>query len=157
MFTVCDRSVQAAAMFSFQPFDQREAVLDLLQPAGRRVQTVDDVPQREREVLELRLDVVSRIEMRCESRIDRSELADPLPDTAERGERRRVVVVELRVALAAKPLNGVGAAQQLPFGAQRFILARLQIRFLQLSELELDEVEARRSLAIVHPQSIELL
>ena len=72
-------------------------------------------------------------------------------------ERRVFGVVQLRVALAAQPLNGVGAAQQLAIGGERLVLARLQVGLLQFAQLELDEIETRRPLAVVHPQPIELL
>ena len=75
---------------------------------------------------------------------------------AERGERRRLGVVQLRVAFAAQPLDGVGAAQQLSIGGERFVFAGCEVGLLQLAELELDEIEPRRALAIVHAQSIEL-
>ena len=45
-------------------------------------------------------------------------------------ERRLLGVVQLRVALAAEALNGVGAAQQLALGAKRLVLAGLQVGLL---------------------------
>ena len=82
--------------------------------AGRRVDAVGVAAQEERQVLELRLDAVARLEIRRELRIDRRQLADPLPDAAEPGEHRVVAVVERRVALLAQPLHALGAREHLP-------------------------------------------
>src|SRR4029453_10440084 len=112
---------------------------------------------RERQVVELGLDAVPGLEVWREPRIDHGELADALPDAAEAGDRRFLRVVELRVALTAQTLDGVGAAQQLPLRTQCLVLTRLQVRLPQLAELEFDEVETRRARAIVHAEAIELL
>ena len=76
---------------------------------------------------------------------------------AERSERRRLVVVQLRVAFATQPLNRVSTTQQLPIGGERFVLARRQVGLPQFVQLEHDEIESRRPLAIVHAQPVELL
>ena len=151
-----NRLLERPAVLALEPLDQRQAILDLLQSSGRRVDAVREIAQREGEVLELRLDAVAGVEVRREARIDGRQLADALPHVAERGERRAFVVVQLGVAFAAQPLNGVGAAQQLPIGGERFVFARLQVGLLQFVQLELDEVEARGPLPIVHAQPIEL-
>ncbi len=49
-----DRLLERAAVLALEPFDQRQAILDLLQSSRRRVDAVDEIAQREREVLELR-------------------------------------------------------------------------------------------------------
>ena len=100
---------------------------------------------------------VAGVEVRSKTRIDGRQLANPLPHVAEQGERRALVVVQLRVAFGAEPLDGVGAAEQLAIGGERFILARLQVGLAQFVQLELDEIQTRRPLAIVHPQAIELV
>ena len=152
-----DCLLEGAAMLSFEPLDERQAIFHVLQTLRRRIDSAGEVAERERQIVELRLDAVPRFEVRREPRIDRGELADPFPDAAEDDERRFLGVVKLGVTFPAQALDGVGAAQQLPLRAQCLVLAVLQVRFLQLAELECDQVETRRALAIVHAQAIELL
>src|SRR5687768_16247384 len=96
-----DGVVEGSAVFALEPLDQREAIFDLLQAAGRGIDAVGEAAKGKRQVFELRLDAVAGVEVWREPRIDRRELAHALPHVAERGERRRLVVVQLRVALAA--------------------------------------------------------
>jgi len=133
-----------------------QPIFDLLQPRRRCVDLVAVATQQEGQVFELRLDTVAGLEVRRKPRVDGRQLADPLPDMAQRRERRRFVVVEFRVTLSAQPLDRVGAPQELPLGAERLVLAGDEAGLLQLSQLELDKVEARGPFTVVHPQPIEL-
>ena len=99
---------------------------------------------------------VASLEMRGKSRIDGGQLPHPLPDSAQRDERRLFGVVQLGIRLAAQPLDRVGAAEQLAIGGQRLILTRLQVGALQFAQLELDQIEPGRTLSIVHSQPIDL-
>ena len=48
-----DHLVQRRSVLALQAFEQRQAVLDFLQPSRRRVDAVAEIPQRERQVFEL--------------------------------------------------------------------------------------------------------
>ena len=80
-------------------------------------------------------------------RVDRRQLAHPLPHAAERREDRTVALVERRVALLAEPLNPLGARQHLPRGRRALVLAVLRRRLFDLAELERDQIQPRRFLA----------
>ena len=71
--------------------------------------------QEEREILELRLDAVARVEVRREARVERARARRPCFQTvAERRQRGLVAFVERVVGLAAEPLEPVGVGEDLP-------------------------------------------
>src|SRR6185503_9204818 len=108
-----DRVFKRAAVLALEPLDQREPIFDLLQTLRRRIDAGREVAKCEREIIELGLDAVARVEVRREARIDRRELADAFPDSPEDCQGGPLGLVQFRVALAAQALNRVGAAQQL--------------------------------------------
>ena len=54
-------------MLPLQPLEQRQPLLDLLEPARRRVDPLAEVTQREREIFELRLDRLALLEIAARS------------------------------------------------------------------------------------------
>ena len=72
-----------------QTLEQREPVFDLLEPLGRGVDPGGVRAQEEREVLELRLDDVARLEVRREAAVDRRQICQALPDDRRAPEGRR--------------------------------------------------------------------
>ena len=62
-------------MLPLQTFEQRKAILDLLQTRGRGVDAIGVVAEEVREILELRFDRVARIQIRTELRIDVGQFA----------------------------------------------------------------------------------
>ena len=85
-------------------------------------------PQEEREILELRLDRVARLDVRRELRVEGGELADALPRCRERRQRRVVSLVQRRVGLGAEPLQPIGVREDLPGRRQLLVFARLAAR-----------------------------
>ena len=65
-------------------------------------------------------------------------------------ERRRLGVVEVRVALAAEPIDCLGVPQQLPLVSELLIFTDSKTDTLQLTELKLDELQSSGSLSRVH-------
>ena len=102
------------AVLLLQTLEQREAVLDLLEPRRRGVDVLRVGAQEEREVLELRLDRVARLDVGRELRVERGELADLLPHRPERRQRGVVAVVERGVGVGAQPLQAIGVREDLP-------------------------------------------
>ena len=78
-----DCRFEGPAVLPLQTLDQGQPVFHLLQPLRRGVDAVGKVTQRERQVFELGLDAVARIQVRRESRVDGSQLPHPFPDPAE--------------------------------------------------------------------------
>jgi hypothetical protein len=74
---------QRRSVLALQTLEQGEPVLHLLQPRGRRVDSRGVRSQEVREVLELRLDAIARLDMRREARVERAQILEPLPDDAE--------------------------------------------------------------------------
>ena len=68
------------SMLLFQTLEYREPVLELLQPLGGRIDVRRIRSKEEREIFELRLDPVARLQVRDKSRVDRRELGDAFPD-----------------------------------------------------------------------------
>ena len=98
--------------------------------------------QEEREILELRLDAVARVEVRLELRVERRELANPLPDAAELREHGGVALVQRGVALrrtAARPARRSPAPDARPADRHPLRLAggwRLERRLVELGQLK---------------------
>ena len=129
---------QRRPVLPLQPLEQRQPILDLLQPRRRRLDAVGVAAQEDREILELRLDAVARVQVRLELRIERRQLADAAPDAAERREHRVVALVQRRVALGAQPLDALGVRQHLPRAraSSSSSPGRLERRPIELGELE---------------------
>ncbi len=118
----CARVGQRRPVLPLDPLEQREALLDLLQPRRRCIDAVAIAPQEVREILELRLDAVARVQVRLEPGIDRRELADAFPDGAESRKHRRIALVERGVAFGAESLDPLGAREHLTRGLQLGVL-----------------------------------
>jgi hypothetical protein len=88
-----DDIVEGRSVFALQPLEQREPVLHLLQASRRCVDAVGVASKKERQILELRFDPITRFDIRRKLRIDRGELSNALPDTAEFSEYRIVTVI----------------------------------------------------------------
>ena len=78
-----DGLLERAAVLALEPFDQRQAILDLLQSSRRCVDAAREIAQREREVLQLRLDGLAGVEVRRKARINGGQLPHALPHVAE--------------------------------------------------------------------------
>src|SRR5688500_7689143 len=74
--------LEPAAVLPLETIQQRQALLDLLQPRRRGVHAVGVAAEEERQVFELRLDAVAGVQVAGELRIDGRQLADTLPDAA---------------------------------------------------------------------------
>ena len=68
--------------------------------------------------------------------IERGEIAELLPDAAERGQRRLVPLVERVVGVGAQPLQPVGVAEDLAGRRQLVVFARLRRDAIDLGQLE---------------------
>src|SRR6476661_8586085 len=90
----CDDVGQSRAVLPLQAFEQREPILGLLQLCRGRLDAVCIPAQEEREILELRLDAVTRLEVRQEFRVERRQLANPPPYRSEARQHRIVALVE---------------------------------------------------------------
>ncbi len=145
------------AVLALEPFEQGQAILHLGEARRRTVDARREVAQRGREILELGLDALALPEIGGEPGVEAGQLLDPLPHAPQVGQRRAVSVIQVGIAVAAQPLDGVGAAQDLPRGRELDVLVGLKGRLAQLAQLELDELEAGRPLAAVHAQPIELV
>jgi hypothetical protein len=125
-----------------QTLEQREAILDLLQARRGRVDVLRIRAQEEREILELRLDRVARVEVGRELRIERGELADASSRRPERRQRGLVPFVERRVGLAHRRCRRSALARTC-----RVVRAprprRLRRGLVDLGELEGEELGAR--------------
>ena len=98
--------------------------------AGRGVETLLVVAQRQRQVLELGLDAVAGRERAREHRVDRRQLADPLPDLAEGRERRAPRRRRAGVGFAAQRGQPSGVPEHLAGLRQRRRPRRPQPRLL---------------------------
>ena len=148
----CARLGQRRSVLPLDSLEQREALLDLLQPARRGIDTVAITAQEIREIFELRLDAVPRVEVRLESGVERRELANPFPHGAELREHGGIALVQRGVAFGAQPLDPLGARQHLTGGLQIGVLFgvaggwRLECRLVELGELEGRELLASAGL-----------
>ena len=129
------------AIFPLEPLEQRQPVFDLLEPCRRGFDVVSVAPQKEREILELRLDSVARLEIRLERRIQRGELCHPPPDAAEVRQRGPVALIQQRVAFRAQPPDALGAREHLPGRRQLDVFSRLP--WLEGRSIELTELKDR--------------
>ncbi|HVG86383.1 MAG TPA: hypothetical protein VM820_17785, partial [Vicinamibacterales bacterium] len=57
------------------------------------------------------------------------------------------IVVQREVAFLAKALNTIGAPQNLPFRGKRIVLSGCERSRHELIQLELDQLQSRRTLA----------
>ena len=141
---VRDHVVQRRTVLPLQPLEQRQAILDLLQPPGRRIDAVGVVAEEERQVLELRLDGVARLEVRRRARVERGELADPLPDGGRAAPARpRPARRAPAYASALSRCSCSAFASTCRSAVERLVLARAQRRLLNLVALKRQQVDAR--------------
>jgi len=73
---------------------EHQTLLDLLEPGRRRFDAVGVAAQEHREILELRLDPLTRIDVRLELRIEARQLRHAPPDAAQRRQDRIVALVQ---------------------------------------------------------------
>ncbi len=81
--------------------------------------------QKEGEILELRFDRRAGVEIGTEPPVEGRQLADFLPDDAERGEDGLVSFIQRVVDVAAQSLQLVGIRENRPCRRELVILARL--------------------------------
>src|SRR5205085_10581769 len=97
-------------------------------------------PQEHREILELCLDAVARIEVRPELRVEGRELAYPTPYGAETREDGAVVFVERGVAFGAEPLDALGAGEYLAKRGHFLVFSGTRRGAIELGELKRDQL-----------------
>jgi hypothetical protein len=73
---------QRRSIFPLQSLDERQAIFNLLQLRRRRIDSLAIQSQAHRQILELRLNRVARLQMRPEHGIDIGKLGHPFPDDA---------------------------------------------------------------------------
>ncbi len=130
-------------MLALQSLQQGKALLDLLETCRRGLDAVRVASEKARQVLELRLDAVARLEVRLELRLERRQLRDTPPHPTQRAKDCVVVLVEGRVALRAQPLDAFGAGEDLPEGRQVDVFARILERgAIELAKLERDQIDS---------------
>ena len=137
-----DHVRQGRPVLPLHTLEQREPLLDLLQPRRRGLDTVRITTQEQREVLELRFDGVPPFQIRLKRRVERRQLRDASPDAAELRENRTVALVQRRIALAAPALDALGAGQDLTCGGELVVLSRGGCRAIQLRRLKCQDLLA---------------
>src|SRR5439155_19169464 len=153
----CEDVGERGSVFLLQPFERRQPILDLLKTRGGRVDIEGVGPEKEREILELRLQRIARVKVRREPRVHGRQLTDFLPDDAERPQRRFVTLVKSRVRFAAQALQPVRVGQHLTRRRQLLVLPRLRFDAVDLGELERQEFRARRLLLLARREPLPLL
>ena len=126
-----DDLAERRPVLALQAIEKGQPLLDLLQAGRRRFDAVGVPPQEQREILELRLDAVARVQVGLKLRVERRQLRHAAPDMAEARQNRFVAFVQRRIALLAQPLHALGARQHLTQSRQLDIFAR----FVRLSRL----------------------
>src|SRR6476659_9935510 len=105
--SLLDHVLERRTVLPLEALEQREAIRDLLKACWRRIDAVSVTAQERRQLFELGLDAVARREVLRKLRVDRRELVDPLPHTAQTCEDRVVVLVQRCIALFAEALHAL--------------------------------------------------
>ena len=148
-----DHVGERGAVLPLQPLQGGQPLLDLLQPGRRGVEAVGVVPQEEREVLELRLDAVPRLDMRLETGVHGSQVGDLPPDGAQAGQHGVVALVERGVALRAQPLEPLRAGEHLAADLQLFVFAGPGHDAVDLGQLEREQLPAGLAVGLLPPDA----
>src|SRR5205814_4406100 len=101
------------AVLLLQALEQREPILDLLQPFRRRLDRRTVLPEKRRELLELGFNAVAFAEKRLEPPIERGEVRHATPDATQTGQHGAVALIERGITLFAETLHALGAGQHL--------------------------------------------
>ena len=120
-----DNVAKGRTKFALEPLEQRKALFHVLQFRRRGVDLVDIAAQKDRQVLELRLDRVARIEVRLKLRVDRGQFADAPPDMPQARQHGIIAFIERRVALDTQPLDALRARQHLPQRSELDVFSRV--------------------------------
>ena len=132
------------AVLPLEPLDERQARLDLVEPAGADLEPLAVVAQEQREVVELGAHGRPSPPGAAGTGIDRAELLDALEDLPEPREHRRLVLEEQRVGLAAQAGEPAGVGLERLLAAERLFLAGLERRLLDLAAWN-SSISRRRS------------
>ena len=131
-----------AAVLALELLEQRQALLDLVQPAGRRVDRLAVAPQLARQVLRLDRERARPLGEDVERRVD---AAHRLQGARRAGQRRRRAVAGLRRerldAAGRRHPQPLQVAQPLALGGQLGLLGLARRRGLDLAQLPLEQVE----------------
>ena len=117
---------QRRAVFALHPLELRQPLFYLLQVASRGVNPIGVAAQKQREILELRLDAVARVDVRNELRIERREFPHSPPDLTQTGKDGVVALVERGVALGAQALDVFRIRQDCPPRTQLLVFTHDQ-------------------------------
>ena len=150
-----------AAVLALQAVEQREALLDLVEPAGRRLDALAVAAQLAREVVGLDGQRLRAVGQRVELGVD---AADRLERRRRGGEGRRGAGGRVLVARrrrrrrpAAAPISASRCRSRSRSAAQRLLLGLARLRAVDLLELPLEQVELAVARAGPRAQLLELL
>src|SRR5262249_50703293 len=131
-------------------------IFDVLQLRRRGIDPFGVSSEEQRQVLELRLDAVLRLEKWLEPRVERGQIGDAPPDTAEARQNGRVALVQGRVTFRAQAFDTLRAGQHAPAGRELHVLCRL-VRLepcpIEIGKLKRDELAACVSVGKGSPKS----
>ncbi len=131
-----DGVLEPRTVLAFDPFEKSEPVLDFLQLCRRRLDPVRIPAEEPRQILELRLDAVARVEIGLKLRVHARELANPPPHAAERRQRRIVAVVERRIAFFAEALEALRVRENVAGRFELRVLAIAQRGAIEFGQLK---------------------
>ena len=147
-------------MLALQPVEQREPLLDLVEPAGRGLDRLPVPPQLAGQVVRLDGEGLRAVGQRVERRVDPAGGFEPVG----RGGERRGGAFAAGVVPGQGGRRAAGRAQQrrdvaepLALGQQRLLLGLAGIRPVDLLELPLEQVELAVARARAGAQGLELL
>ena len=106
-----DISPASGPYLRFSAIEQREAILDLLQLRRRRLDAVGVPTQKERQIFELRLDAVLRLEIRLESGSSAARSATRRQTPPRLASTAPSLSYKRRIAFRAQPLDTLRAGQ----------------------------------------------
>ena len=150
---------ERAAVLALQPVEQREALLELVKPAGRRVDALAVAAQLGRQVVGLDGERLRAVGQRVELRVDTvhglraPEAAMASADAAPPWSSP----LNASSAPPAAPMQRLEVAQPLALGEQRLLLGLVGVRALDLLELPLEQVELPVARAGAGAQLFQLL
>ena len=151
---------QCRSILTLHALEHREAIFDVLQLRRRGIDPFGVSSEEQRQVFELRLDAVLRLEKWLEPGVERGQIGDAPPDTAEARQNRRVALVQGRVTFRAKTLNTFRTGQHAPAGRELDVLCRLvwlEPCPIEIGKLKRDELAARIAVGKGSPESRQLL
>lgn len=152
-----DHIVQGWPVLPLEVLDPDKSIVDFLQALRRPVGAVADGSEEEGQIFELRLDRLTRFDIRREPGIDAGKFVHSLPDLSESSKCRLIAVVQGRIAFVAQSLDAIGAGQKVPIDLQRLVLARQGGHAIDFAQLEREQFEAGRPFPHVHLPPIDAL